>query len=254
MILALVSSQEWREAVTRAARPDEDVRFGLAEVHRALSVASPRVVVVEDEAGAEPAVRRAGAKGVPVVRVPAPATARVEARRLRRTAWLKSMLTDGPPTWVDRTLADCERAIGERLPPALRGFVRRVLEDPTRLSSVEAVAPVLGLSAGALRARFRRRGLPSPASYLRWLRLLAVAHRLRTTDDSTGRIGWLLGFHSSGNLARFVRAQCGLTPSGLRDPESGVAVLLMFVSRGLGPSEVEAWRGLDRTFARDRWA
>ena len=32
------------------------------------------------------------------------------------------------------------------------------------------------MSRGALKARFRRRDLPSPSTYLRWFRILAVAH------------------------------------------------------------------------------
>ncbi|MBT8338074.1 MAG: helix-turn-helix domain-containing protein [Gemmatimonadetes bacterium] len=254
MILALVSSPGWRDAVARAARPDEDVRYGRAEAHRALSLASPRALVVEDEAGAESVVRRARTRGVRVVRVPPTAKVAADAGRLGLATWVEGAVADRSTTWVDRMLADCQRAIGGRLPLAFRGFARRVLEDPTRLSSVEAIAPALGLSAGALRARFRRRGLPSPASYLRGLRLLTVAHRLRSSTDSTARIAWQLGFHSSGNLSRFVRAQCGRPPSRLRAPETGVEMLLLFVTRGLGPVEVEAWRGLDRTFARDRWA
>jgi AraC-like DNA-binding protein len=252
MILALTSTPEWREALAAAARPDEDVRFGRDEVHRVLAAGYPRALVLEEDTRAESAARRCRASGIRVVRLPAAVDP--EVRRVGRVRWIRSALADTSPSWVDRTLADCERAVGGLLPSAFRGFARRVLEDPTRLSTVEAIAPALGLSPGALRARFRRRALPSPSSYLRGLRLLSVAHRLRSSSVSTARVAWQLGFHSSGNLARFVRAQCGRTPSRLRSPETEVELLLLFVARGLGRREVEEWRGLDSTFARDRWA
>ena len=37
------------------------------------------------------------------------------------------------------------------------------------------VAAACDTSRGALKARFRRRGLPSPSTYLRWFRVFAVA-------------------------------------------------------------------------------
>ena len=135
-----------------------------------------------------------------------------------------------------------------------KALSRRVLEDPTRLATIEAVAPVFDLTPGALRARFRRRGLPSPAWYLRWFRLLAAAHRLRTTDDTVSRVAWRLGFHSSGNLCRYVRAVAGRRAGALRAPESGIELALRFMAEGLGPGQYTAWGRLEGTLSPRRRA
>jgi AraC-like DNA-binding protein len=127
---------------------------------------------------------------------------------------------------------------------------RRVLEDPARFRSLDALVPLTGLAPAALRARFRRRGLPSPLDYVRGLRLLAVAHHLAgsTTTVSASALG--LGFHSSGNLARFSRSLSGRLPSDLRAPDVGAALLLEFVGSLLGPERVDGWRALDGTFVQ----
>src|SRR5690606_33654902 len=83
-----------------------------------------------------------------------------------------------PATWVDRALADLARAAGARLPAALRTIGRRVMEFPSHYADLHPLAEVTGISRGALKARFRRRGLVSPSVYVRWFRALASAHLL----------------------------------------------------------------------------
>ena len=101
-----------------------------------------------------------------------------------RVDWLGDRLrgvverSAGEVSWVDRALSDLSRAAGTQLPPVLRGFARRVMEFPSRYDDLHPLAETCGLSRGALKARFRRRGLPSPYAYLRWFRLMAVAYAL----------------------------------------------------------------------------
>jgi len=60
----------------------------------------------------------------------------------------------------------------------LRAFGRRILEFPTHYHDLHAKARASHLSRGALKARFRRRGLESPYTYLRWFRMMAVSYLL----------------------------------------------------------------------------
>jgi AraC-like DNA-binding protein len=248
MILALVDDSEWLEALAEAARRDEDVRHGAAEVRIALGSATPRALVVEGDDLETPTRRRARAMGLPVIELPRFAAG--EGRRERRVAWLRMSLAGTPATWVDRVLADCERAVGGPLPRPFRTLARRGLEDPMRFQSIEAVGPELGVTPGALRARFRRRGLPSPFWYLRWFRLLAVARLLRERRETTARIAWTMAFHSSGNLARFTRAVCGRRPSELRAVGTQAELLLRFVAEGLRDGQLRAWSSFDDAFER----
>ena len=70
-----------------------------------------------------------------------------------------------PVAWVESILRDLGRAAGYSLPPELSALGRRTLEFPSKYPRLEEVAEAVGLTAGALKARFRRRDLPSPFVY-----------------------------------------------------------------------------------------
>ena len=153
-------------------------------------------------------------------------------------------------TWVDRTLGDLSKAAGAPLPAPFRGMARRVLEHPARYQDLHGLAELSGLSRGALKARFRRRDLPSPWLYVRWLRTLATARVLSDPETTTFDASVRLGFTSPGNLCRTIRTVTGLTPSALRDTAGWHRVLAGFVAECLAPSMLDAWDSLDDVFLR----
>jgi AraC-like DNA-binding protein len=151
--------------------------------------------------------------------------------------------------WIDLVLRDLSRAIGHPLPPALVGLVRRVLEYPSGYVDMGALEALTGLSVGALKARFRRRGMPSPFSYLRWLRCFAVASRLQhgaNVADAARRLGWT----STGNLCRYIYTTTGHAPSALGADGAWEMLVAAFATKHLGPVALDAWEGLDDLFLR----
>lgn len=153
-------------------------------------------------------------------------------------------------TWVDTALADLSRAAGARLPISLRSFARRVLEFPTRYTSLHAVAEGCQLSRGALKARFRRRGLASPHVYLRWLRLMAAAQVLSDRSVTVASAAHRLGFTSSGNLCRTMAALAQLTPTEVRTVRGWNRLLITFAWAHLTPAALDAWAQVPPLFQR----
>ncbi|MEQ1855214.1 MAG: AraC family transcriptional regulator, partial [Longimicrobiales bacterium] len=152
--------------------------------------------------------------------------------------------------WVDAALADLSRAAGARLPLPLRAFARRVMEFPTHYTSLHQVARSCGLSRGALKARFRRRGLASPYDYLRWFRLMAVAEMLSDRSTTVSAAAHRLGFTSAGNLCRAMAALAQLTPTEVRTLHGWNKLLLTFAWNHLTPEALDAWADLDQLFQR----
>ena len=155
-----------------------------------------------------------------------------------------------PPGWVDGVLVDLSRMCGFPLPYELRGFVRRVLEFPARYNKLEAMGAVAELSTGALKARFRRRGLPSPFGYLSWLRVVAATRVLADPSITTVEAAFRLGYTSNGNFCRSIQAVSGLTTSDLRSPEGRNRVLSEFVTYYLTPDVPDRWASLSGLFRR----
>jgi AraC-like DNA-binding protein len=259
MIITTLSDPQLLSSVRRAARPDEDVatrpgaldalRFGFpraaigSERDLGGSVAGPTgdlptlsldgklLATWEDE-------RRWGGPDVP------PERTDYIAYRIR--AWLRT--TGGAPTWIDLQLRNLGRAAGRALPLSFRGVARRVLECPARYPDLGSLAGVVGLSAGALKARFRRRDLASPHVYLRWLRSLAVAQVLADPGVSTVVAAHRLGISSGGNLCRGVLDTTGFRPKELRRPEIRTGLLTTMVGKLLDQEALAAWDDLDGLF------
>ncbi len=261
MITALLRTPVLRSAVDAAARPDEDVLAERADVLRAIRCAHPRVLVVDDHHARESAVEEARARCIPLLRV---RDADVDGWELRRRetvpppgrseyygAQLRRLLPQGGPGWIDRLLADLVRVSGRRLPASFRFLARRVLEDPSRYPTLEALAPVTGVGSAALRARFRRRGLSSPLDYLHWFRLFAVVYHLDTRKDTVSVAAMALGFQSSGNLARFTRGVCQQVPGELRGGDAWPMLVIRFATALLRPEMLEAWDSLDALLAQE---
>lgn len=263
MLVAPLSDPLLRIAVGHAARVDEDVVFDTDGARVALQQGFPRLLLIADEdavTAERPGSRSAG--GVPVLRlsealraswerarraddVPAP-RAEYWGRRLRTSIAERALRS----TWIDGVLRDLSRSVGAPLPHPFRGLARRVLEHPARYHDLHDLAALTGLSRGALKARFRRRGLPSPYAYVRWLRILAAAHVLAEASVTTLDASVRLGFTSNGNFSRAVRSTTGLTPGALRQAAAGERLLVAFSAGHLARPMLDAWEDLGELFLR----
>lgn len=256
MIVVHVSDPTLRKALRRAAHPEEDVIADPRLALEAIDLGFPRLVV--KGAGERlPVV----APGVPVLELDEPTLRRWEAERrsgelpperLRFTAHRLGALIETSAlerTWVDGALADLTRAAGTQLPFPLRSFARRILEFPAHYTNLRTIADACGMSRGALKARFRRRGLDSPFTYQRWLRLMAVADLLSDREVPIAVAARRMGFTSDANMCRTMARVCQMTPTEVRTVHGWNRLLISFAWLHLTPQALEAWAGLDELFS-----
>lgn len=256
MILAPGADTRIAAAVRHAARPDEDVFIDVDEVERALHRAFPRVLVLTESGPAldELPGPRLHA-GMRVLAVDSRLTARWEAlwrahevppaRTPFLARQLAPLLLPLRPLWPDPILTWMKESVGRSLPESLQGFLRRVLEDPSGYTDLQAIEARAGISAGALKGRFRRRDLPSPFDYLRWARVLAAAHLLKNPKRSVATTARLLGMGTSGNLCRYTLTTTGLSPGHFRTPGGRETLHLAFRWRLLALEALHEWDDLD---------
>jgi AraC-like DNA-binding protein len=152
--------------------------------------------------------------------------------------------------WVDSVYSDLVQTVGRGLPKEFRGFSRRVFESPVRYSSISSVASPFGLSAGALKARFRRRGLPSPYRHLSWFRLIAASRVLSDPSETILSASYRMGFASDGNFCRWVNSTSGLTPTDLREWNGRLLLIVRMAERFLAPEHLDAWESFGGAFLR----
>ena len=257
MILARITDPLLRKALHAAAHPEEDVVCEARVVEEALQFGFPRLLVRADRY-----VGAACPHAVPVVDLADSLLERWEAERrmdelpLPRldflTRRLRGLLDRGghEATWVDAALSDLSRAAGARLPLPLRAFGRRILEFPIHYTTLYPVAKGCGVTRGALKARFRRRGLESPYTYLRWFRTMAVAEVLSDRSVTVAQAAARLGFTSDGNLCRMMASLTRLTPTEVRTVRGWNTLLISFAWQHLTPDALDAWAGLDGLFER----
>ncbi len=259
MIIGYISDPHVRAAVLRAGHSEEDVLLDPHLADEALAFGYPRLVVCTQAEGGCAAVPRS--ERVPPVFVLSSALLarweeerRSDYRGVARVEWMASRLREEvgreawEVSWVDRALSDLGRAAGMPLPPALRGFGRRVLEFPSHYDDLHPLADACGLSRGALKARFRRRGLPSPYAYLRWFRVMAVAYALSDRAVTVAQVANRLGYTSDGNLCRSMLSFTRVTPTEARTLHGWNRLLISFAWTHLGPGALETWRGMDDLF------
>ena len=254
MIVVQAVEPVLRRAALRAASPEEDVVAG-ALMHEALEFGFPRLMI----RGPEPGGRTVPA-GIPVLDLDARILRVWESERRAmelpptRTDHLVSRLSAKiaeravQQQAADRTLGELSRAAGARLPLPLRTFARRIMEFPWRYRSLHALADACGTSRGALKARFRRRGLPTPSTYLRWYRVLAVATHLSDRSITVASAAHRLGFTSDGNLCRMLWSVTGMTPTEARTVNAWRRLVLTHAWQHLSPDALEAWAQLDDLF------
>lgn len=263
MIIAPIQDRTLRGIVTRAALPEEDVFHGEEDVREALHFGHPRLLVcrMEDQQRVltqfDPGHHR-----VPVLTL--------ADRTLRgwRSEWaadglavnqvddaalrLRCLMSEAArkAEWVESVYADLVQTVGRGLPKEFRGFSRRVFESPVRYSTLRSVGEPFGLSAGALKARFRRRGLPSPHQHLSWFRLLAASRVLSDPSETTLSASYRMGFRSDGNFCRWVSSTSGLTPSDLREWNGRLLLLVRMAERFLSVEHLDAWESFRGVFLR----
>lgn len=245
------------QAVRNAAHAEEEVVFKEELAYEALHLGFPRLVV---RSGAQLLLRPPA--GVPVLDLDDALLRRWEAERRalelpspklhnwteRLRVMMERPTTSG--TWVDSTLAELGRAAGAPLPRPLRTFARRVFEFPSRYRTLHELADCCGLSRGALKARFRRRGLASPYTYLRWLRLLAVAQVLSDRNVTVAQAAHRLGFTSAGNLCRVLDQLAETTTTELRTLRGWRRLVVQFAWIHLTPEALSGWATLSDLFDR----
>jgi AraC-like DNA-binding protein len=259
MIVALISDPYHRMALVRAARVDEDVIVDRNKALEALERGFPRLVVYEGEEG--PASQLVGVDpSVPVLalsrsrlRAWEASRARGERRRSRVDhlgECLRHAIADAArqSSWVDRALADLSRFAGRGLPPALQAFGRKILEFPSHYDDLQPLASSIGVTPGALKARFRRRGLPSPYVYLRWFRVMACAHVLSDRTVTVAQTAHRLGYTSDGNLCRTITTLTALTPTEIRNVKGWNRLLMSFAWQYLDAEAMDGWRQLEDVF------
>lgn len=263
MIVGLASDPILRAALRRTAHPEEDVILDDRLAGQALELGFPRAVVYVPEDGHPLARHIAHLDPRMSVVAITQATLRsweadrrsyeVPPQRVQHTAdRLRVLIAQHTlgPTWVDRTLADLSRAAGARLPGALRSLGRRVMEFPLHYADLHGIADATGMSRGAVKARFRRRGLPSPAHYVRWFRVFAAAQLLSDRDVTTAQAAHRLGFTTGGNFCRSVKSVSGFTTTEVRTAQGWNRLLLTFVWSSLGRDALEQWATLEDLFER----
>lgn len=257
MIVLRVTDLLLRRAARGAAHPEEDVVADPELALEALQLGFPRLLV---RSGSYLSDRRPD--GVRVLDLDDLTLRRWETERrsqelpparLDHLTDRLRLLTERSSvegTWVDSALADLGRAAGAALPPPLRTFARRVLEFPSRYTSLHGLADCCDTTRGALKARFRRRGLASPYMYLRWFRVLAVAEVLSDRRVTVSRAAHRLGFTSAGNLCRTTDALARMTPTELRTVHGWNRLIVRFAWIHLTPDALDAWGTLEDLFER----
>lgn len=255
MIVARVPDPLLRQAVRSAAHPDEEVVTDADLGLEALQLGFPRLLV---RSGA--ALRERAPRGIRLLDLDEVLLRQWEAERRaeelprprlghltgRLRVHIERPAAEG--TWVDRALADLGRAAGAQLPAPLRTFGRHVMEFPSRYTTLHELADCCQLSRGALKARFRRRGLASPYGYLRWFRILAAAQVLSDRRVTVARAAYRLGFTSSGNLCRVIDGLTETTPTELRTVHGWKRLVVRFAWTHLTPEALGGWTTLSDLF------
>lgn len=263
MIVTLLSDPVLRASVRRAALPDEDVICEEQAGLQAIRQGFPRLIVYSPEDLRPPyrGVERLN-PDIPCLALTHSAIRAWEASR-RASGFAVTRIDDaasrlrvlirdaaGPVRWVDQVFVSLSRACGSPLPSAFRGLARRVLEYPARYADLHALSDLCDLTPGALKGRFRRRGLESPSHHLRWLRALAAAHLLSDEGATTLAAAYRLGISSDGNFCRWLKHTTGFTPTKVREPQGTNRLLVEFAVRFLDPASRAVWVTLEDLFLR----
>jgi len=153
-------------------------------------------------------------------------------------------------SWVDGLLRDLGRVSGSPLPLELRALACRVPEFPSQYALTEGVTGNVRLTPGAMKARFRRRGLPSPFAYTVRLRTLCGCELLARREMTTTSVAYDMGYLSSGNFCRAFLKLTGMRPSVGATVRGRLAVITSFATELLQGEQLEKWDDLGPLFVR----
>ncbi len=128
--------------------------------------------------------------------------------------------------------------------------MRRVLEFPSRYASTDGVAGTVGLTPGAMKARFRRRGLPSPFAYTVRLRALCACALLSRDSMTTASVTYHMGYSSSGNFCRAFLDLTGLRPLVGATLQGRLIVSTRLATELLQTEQLLKWDELGPLFVR----
>ncbi len=263
MILAALSERFLQEAARQAAHPSEDVLFTDADILAGLRFGFPRALVYSREEDS-PLVQTASVASpeLPTIaltrgllrqwesswRSRGDTVARIDdaSARLRTVIHLSAR----HPRWVDEVFRSLISASGQPLSPAFKGFARRILEFPRRYNDLHGISLLTGHTRDAVKARFRRREMPSPSLYLRWLRTIAVAYALAEPGATTAAVAYRFGYSSGGNLCRSISGIVDMTTVELRTPLGRSKLLLRFTADMLKPQYLLEWSDFGPMFLR----
>jgi len=260
MIVGYISDPLLRAALLEAGHPEEDVVLSPELADEAVTFGYPRLVVRTATDAVVALPPNVVEREIPVLTLSAATLARWDQERrdrglpTSRTRWTAQRVAvllereAGSISWVDKTLAELGRAAGAPLPTALRSFGRRVMEFPSHYDDLHPLAEACGTTRGALKARFRRKDLPSPYAYLRWFRIMAVANALSDRAQTVAQVASHFGYTSDGNLCRTMRSLTRLTPTEARTLHGWNRLLISFAWTHLGKTALEAWREMDDLF------
>ena len=136
------------------------------------------------------------------------------------------------------------RLIGGAPEAITRGILNSSLVHPRevfcaafapRTRSAKQLAAALGVHPSTLMSRFYRAGLPSPKTYVTYVRLVWAAHLGESPALSIGDIADRLQASSPQSFSRTVRSVLALTPGELRRGYDGGAMLERFRDQLIAP-------------------
>jgi AraC-like DNA-binding protein len=213
-------------ALVSVALLDRDTHGSVAALVRGFPAHLVAALVSEaDEAQVVPATLELGRVGVPVV---------LDVRKadgwsnFRRTLDPRRQPDGFMRTALTTVLAD----VGGQQVPCARFFCAAFA---TRTRSAKQLAADLGVHPSTLMSRFYRAGLPSPKTYVTYVRLLWAAHLGESPALSIGDIADRLQASSPQSFSRTVRSVLALTPGQLRRGYDGRAMLERFRHQLIAP-------------------
>jgi len=121
-----------------------------------------------------------------------------------------------PPEDLGAEVTDYLRWRGIPLDRETTRLIRRTVALSAELRSISALARALYLSRRALGRRFMSRGLPVPSHWLHFARLLRVAIRLQSTNESVLSVGYDIGYPDGFSLSNQMARLTGYRPTEAR--------------------------------------
>lgn len=121
-----------------------------------------------------------------------------------------------PPEDLGTEVTEYVRWRGIPLDRETTRLIRRTVTLSAELRSISALARALYLSRRALGRRFMAKGLPVPSHWLHFSRLLRVAIRLQTSEESVLSVAYELGYPDGFSVSNQMMRLTGFRPTDAR--------------------------------------